>query len=509
MRCQFGLKLKITLAFSVLVIFLISAIAFIVLSYFEKQLKTTIAQNQFVMVTGLAGEIDKKLTAAHNQLINAALRIPQEAIENPDRAQSLLESMTGLKLIFEDHISFLTPEGKIFAETPFRSDRRGFDLSMRPYFTNTASSKKPVISEPYRTSLPDNHPLVVMTAPVFKKNGDLAGVLLGAMDLMDDNILKDTSKIAVGRTGYISLTSTETGNVIMHPDANQIFKPIPAGIKAVYDKAVAGFEGTDETVDEAGVRMLTSLKRLKVNGWILATNYPISEAHEIIFNLKKKIFVVAAIGTVGILILVFYLIEYLTFPLVTFTKHIEALPEKTGKDKFLDIVTHDEIGTLSQAFNRMISELDRQKEVLQEREKQYRTIYDSANDAIFIQDMDTGAILDVNQKMCQMYGYDSKEVRQLDIGVLSAGEPPYTLEEALDWISKAAGGEQQIFEWKAKDKTGHLFWVEVKMKRVRIGKTDRLLVTVRDITDSKQAKQALHEAEKRLANVIKAASLRR
>ena len=79
MAYRLGLKSKITITVSILIMFLMSTVAYVMLSFFEKQLKATIAQNQFVMVTGLAGEIDKTLTVAHSQLIAAALRIPAAA----------------------------------------------------------------------------------------------------------------------------------------------------------------------------------------------------------------------------------------------------------------------------------------------------------------------------------------------------------------------------------------------------------------------------------------------
>jgi PAS domain S-box-containing protein len=102
-----------------------------------------------------------------------------------------------------------------------------------------------------------------------------------------------------------------------------------------------------------------------------------------------------------------------------------------------------------------------------------------------------------------------EEAQQIDVGVLSAGEPPYTIQDAKEWILRAAQGEPQHFEWKAKDKAGRVFWVDVKMRRVEIDSMDRLLVTVRDITERKQAQEALHEAEKRLSQIIKATSVRR
>jgi light-regulated signal transduction histidine kinase (bacteriophytochrome) len=80
--------------------------------------------------------------------------------------------------------------------------------------------------------------------------------------------------------------------------------------------------------------------------------------------------VAAVIGVICIVLIVFYLIKHLSYPLVLFTRHVNALHEKVGIDRLLEIKTHDEIGTLSNAFNRMILELDHQQEALQQREQE-------------------------------------------------------------------------------------------------------------------------------------------
>jgi len=131
-------------------------------------------------------------------------------------------------------------------------------------------------------------------------------------------------------------------------------------------------------------------------------------------------------------------------------------------------------------------------------EATYRSIFDAANDAIFVHDSETGAILDVNRKMTEMYGYVPDEARQLSVDALSAGMPPYTQREALRWLKKAGAGEPQIFEWLAKAKSGRLFWVEVNIKRAVIGGKERLLAIVRDIGERKCAEEALRKAHDEL-----------
>jgi PAS domain S-box-containing protein len=137
----------------------------------------------------------------------------------------------------------------------------------------------------------------------------------------------------------------------------------------------------------------------------------------------------------------------------------------------------------------------------------YRSIFNAVNDAIFVHDMETGKLLDVHLKMCEMYGYSVEEARQLDVEALSAGEPSFTQEKALEWIHKAARGEPQIFEWRARDKQGRTFWTEVNLKRVWIGDRDRLLAVVRNITERKRMEEMHRKLEAKIQQTQRLESL--
>jgi PAS domain S-box-containing protein len=137
------------------------------------------------------------------------------------------------------------------------------------------------------------------------------------------------------------------------------------------------------------------------------------------------------------------------------------------------------------------------EEKLRDSEANYRAIFDTANDAIFVHDIETGDILDVNRKMLETYGYTLEEALQLNVEALSSAEPPFTQENANRLIEKAVNGKPQLFEWMAKDKGGRLFWVEVSLRLAVIGGRERLLATVRDINERKQAEQTIKQSEKR------------
>jgi PAS domain S-box-containing protein len=150
-----------------------------------------------------------------------------------------------------------------------------------------------------------------------------------------------------------------------------------------------------------------------------------------------------------------------------------------------------------------ITEHKRAQRDLRESEANYRAIFDAANDAIFVLDIETGNILDVNRKLCEMYGYTREEVLLLKVEDLSSGESPYTQKNAVKQIRKARNHKSHLFEWIAKDISGRLFWVEVNMRGAVIGGGYKALAVVRDITERKQAVQALRESEERFRQIYR------
>ena len=131
-------------------------------------------------------------------------------------------------------------------------------------------------------------------------------------------------------------------------------------------------------------------------------------------------------------------------------------------------------------------------------EKSYSSIFEAANDGMAIHDLETGRVMDVNQKHAEMFGYTAQELREGGIDLISTGKSPYTGKDAFLWIRKAAGGIPQSFEWKVKNKAGHYFWVEVSLKRAFIEGNDRVLAISRDITERKRVDHELRRSREQL-----------
>ncbi len=156
-------------------------------------------------------------------------------------------------------------------------------------------------------------------------------------------------------------------------------------------------------------------------------------------------------------------------------------------------------------FSDLITALHGQNSKISENERNYREIFNSTNEAIFLHNAIDGKIYDVNNVMLKMYGYDTKEeVLKLTVKDISAKNDNETDEKAQMLIRKAVEEGAQVFDWVSKKKNGELFHSEVSLKSSEIGGKGRVLAVVRDITERKKSELALKESEERYRTIIEA-----
>lgn len=129
-------------------------------------------------------------------------------------------------------------------------------------------------------------------------------------------------------------------------------------------------------------------------------------------------------------------------------------------------------------------------------ERNYREILNAANEGIVIHELD-GRILDVNRRFREMFGFEEGSELPVDPGGLGIGAAPYGAAEAAAWVSRARDEGPQLFEWRARHADGHVFWVEVALRRTSINGEARLLAAIRDISGRKHTEAALRDSEAR------------
>lgn len=180
------------------------------------------------------------------------------------------------------------------------------------------------------------------------------------------------------------------------------------------------------------------------------------------------------------------------------TRHLKKLLIATRRLASADfshaitIPSQDEIGILAQGFDRMRQEIQRRIEDLSASERRFRTVFDAAGEAIFIHRAQDGHLIDVNRRMCELYGCSREQALAAPFESFMANVAPFTLSEARQRIAETTRNGPQTFEWLARRyDSGETFWVEVTLSQARIGNEDCILAVVRDISERKRLEQTL------------------
>ena len=145
---------------------------------------------------------------------------------------------------------------------------------------------------------------------------------------------------------------------------------------------------------------------------------------------------------------------------------------------------------------RDITERKRVEEALRESEEKFKTLFNSANDAIFT--MNHTTFLDCNSTTEKIFRCSKDQIvghSPVDFSPEQQPDGSFSSKSAVEKIESAFAGEPQFFEWLHTHLDGTPFYVEVSLNRVFIGGEVILQAIVRDITERKQAEEALHQSE--------------
>ncbi len=363
-----SMKTKMTLAVFLLVVFLMSVTALTAMFYFEKEFKKSISREQFALINSFATQIDERIFDSLADLDDMADSVTPSLLANLDQAQRFLDAQKERQVFFDNTLFIFSKTGELVAASPRELNLIGKDRTFRDYFRKTVKTGKICVSPPFAFFQETSYPIILFTIPVYDANNNIIAVLGGSADLQKQHYLRSLAALKLGHNGFLSMYDT-TRTIIMHPDRSRVLRQEPPGAIHLLDKAMRGFEGTEETTMRDGTQVLSSVKRLKSTDWVLAVSYPLSDAYAPLYTARRYLLAGSLAAGLLSLLIVWPLMQYLTRPLLAFTRHLEQLPTVEGGHQLAPTHSNDEIGILVQTFNRMMMELERRKLALKEQKE--------------------------------------------------------------------------------------------------------------------------------------------
>ena len=143
------------------------------------------------------------------------------------------------------------------------------------------------------------------------------------------------------------------------------------------------------------------------------------------------------------------------------------------------------------------------EEALRQSHDELQTIYNGMIEGLLITDIETKRFVRVNPAMCRMLGYSEAELLAASIKDI---HPPEEAPNDLQRFQAAAEGRVSINEDRpVLRKDGSIFYADITGHRVFYHDRPCLLALFRDITERKQAEEALRQSEERLNTICDSA----
>ncbi|MFQ5605495.1 MAG: two-component regulator propeller domain-containing protein [bacterium] len=132
------------------------------------------------------------------------------------------------------------------------------------------------------------------------------------------------------------------------------------------------------------------------------------------------------------------------------------------------------------------------EKALKESEKRFRTLFNNAGDAIFINDLES-RFLEANKVATELLGYSREEFLQMSPKDIETAENAALIPERMEAIRKHG---RHVFESELFRKDGTLLPVEISAKLIDIDGQQAILSVCRDITERRRMQVELARAQR-------------
>lgn len=235
----------------------------------RRSLSESVSRSLSGTVKRMAEQLDGDL-AAMLDLVRAEADLVG-ALPSQEAGELLRQRSSALGFAFDYGVVLVEGSGAVVADSLER-DWNGVTLAGEEFFQRTFVSRAGIVSEPFASPLPDGRPVAMVTAPILDEKGRVRAVLAGAIDLGQNRIVNQPTRMRTGRHGQFGIFTLD-GAVVAHGDKALLLQrfenPLPEGTMDS-GQLESGGAVTVRTQTADGHPALLAASGIRHGGWLLA-----------------------------------------------------------------------------------------------------------------------------------------------------------------------------------------------------------------------------------------------
>jgi diguanylate cyclase (GGDEF)-like protein len=329
---------------------------FVLTQYLREDITAVMATQQLTLANYVAREVDLKVQERQNMLMEMAASLPQELLKRPDELQRWLALRNQHQPLFSQGLFICDANGKLLAgSTP--SKDCSWAQPGETDLVRTAAGAGLTIGRPLGDSI-SQQPVLPMALPVKDASGTVRAVLVGVTALATPGFLSFTDQDRIGKLGGLLLVSPRDQLFIASTMPGMALTPTPkTGTNLLHDRAMQGYRGSGTTVNAFGVEEISAIASVPSTGWFVVARLPTVEALAVVSRTQHFV-AVNSVLVVGCFLLVAGYTLYLVFkPLLQAAQQADRMTRGEAPLEPLTVVRQDEVGHLTEAFNRLLAKL--------------------------------------------------------------------------------------------------------------------------------------------------------
>ncbi|MFT3752610.1 MAG: PAS domain S-box protein [Paludibacter sp.] len=237
--------------------------------------------------------------------------------------------------------------------------------------------------------------------------------------------------------------------------------------------------------------------------WRLGTLY--LQADQSVLYTQLKLYSIIALAMTAVAFLVAYLLSrvlqrQLSEPVLSLARTASTVATRHDYSLRARKLGDDEVGSLTDAFNQMLSQIQAQDQHLRDSEARLRAVLNSALSAVVVIDQH-GKIIEWNPRAGQMFGWSRDEALGLDLAdtLIPASLRQQHRRGLQTYLDTGHGPvSYRSLELTALRRDGSEFPVELSISPLQSGGITTFCGFITDITERRQAQQRVQEQINRL-----------